>query len=80
MPVKPLRHRLQLAADLVLGKNIEYTGLDGAFLAHCRLRRWRVLLENQWFDPKSTRNRRALPPKNGDSSNNSNKLAFMDGH
>jgi hypothetical protein len=39
MLVQPLRHRLQLAADLVLGKQIEYAGLDGAFLTHCRLRR-----------------------------------------
>lgn len=30
--------------DLVFGEKIEYVGLDGAFLAHCRLRRWRV-----WF-------------------------------
>lgn len=40
MLVKPLRHRLQLVADLVRGENIECAGLDGAFLAHCRLRRW----------------------------------------
>ncbi len=43
MPVQPLRHRLQLVADLVCGENIEYAGLDGAFLAHCRLRRWQGL-------------------------------------
>ena len=40
MLIQPLRHRLQLAADLVRGEKIEYAGLDGAFLAHCRLRRW----------------------------------------
>ena len=40
MLIQPLRHRLQLAADLVPGEKIEYAGLDGAFLAHCRLRRW----------------------------------------
>ena len=40
MLIQPLRHRLQLVADLVRGENIEYAGLDGAFLAHCRLRRW----------------------------------------
>jgi hypothetical protein len=39
LPVQPLRHRLQLAADVVLRKNLEYSGLDGAFLTHCRLRR-----------------------------------------
>ena len=44
MLIQPSRHRLQLAADLVFGETIEQTGLDGAFLAHCRLRRWRVLL------------------------------------
>ncbi len=32
--------RLQLVADLVRSENIEYAGLDGAFMAHCRLRRW----------------------------------------
>ena len=36
MLVEPLRHRFQLTADLVRGENIEYTGLDGAYLAHCR--------------------------------------------
>ena len=36
MLVEPLRHRFQLAADLVRGENIEYAGLDSAFLAHCR--------------------------------------------
>ena len=36
MLVQPLRHRLQLPADLVIGEEIEYAGLDGAFLTHCR--------------------------------------------
>lgn len=35
--VQPIGHPLQLTADLVSGEKIEYTGLDGAFLAHCRL-------------------------------------------
>ena len=39
LPIKPLRDRLQLATDLVPGKNLEYSSLDGAFLTHCRLRR-----------------------------------------
>jgi hypothetical protein len=39
LAIQPLRHGLQLAADLVLGKHLEYSGLDGAFLTHCRLRR-----------------------------------------
>jgi hypothetical protein len=39
LPVQPLRHCLQLAADLVLRKHLEYSGLDGALLTHCRLRR-----------------------------------------
>jgi hypothetical protein len=43
MLVQPLRHRLQLAADLVRGEKIESAGLDGAFLAHCRFRRWQDL-------------------------------------
>jgi hypothetical protein len=37
--IQPLRDRLQLTADLVSGKDLEYSGLDGAFLTHCRLRR-----------------------------------------
>ncbi len=41
--VQPLRHRFQLTADLVRSEKIEYAGLDGAFLAHCRLRRWQDL-------------------------------------
>jgi len=39
LAVQPLRHRLKFAADLVLRKHFEYSGLDGAFLTHCRLRR-----------------------------------------
>ena len=39
MIVQPIGHRLQLTTKLVLRENIEYTGLDGAFFAHCRLRR-----------------------------------------
>jgi hypothetical protein len=35
--VEPCGHRLQLTADLVSGEQIEYAGLDRAFLAHCRL-------------------------------------------
>ncbi len=44
MLVEPLRHGFQLTADLVSGEQIEYAGLDGAFLAHCRLRWLRVSL------------------------------------
>src|SRR5208337_2617682 len=36
MLVEPLRHPFQLATDLVIGEEIEYAGLDGAFLTHCR--------------------------------------------
>src|SRR6266852_6653144 len=38
LAIQPLRDRLQLAADLVPRKHFEYSGLDGAFLTHCRLR------------------------------------------
>src|SRR4051794_35113544 len=44
MLIQPLRGLLQLAADLVLGEQIKYAGLDSAFLAHYRLRRWQVAL------------------------------------
>ena len=39
LPIQPARDGLQLTADLVSGKDLEYRGLDGAFLTHCRLRR-----------------------------------------
>jgi hypothetical protein len=39
LAIQPLRHRLQFAANLVLRKHLEYSGLDGALLTHCRLRR-----------------------------------------
>src|SRR5437773_923220 len=35
--VEPLRDGFQLAADLVLRENLKYSGLDGAFLTHCRV-------------------------------------------
>ena len=44
MVFQPRRHLLQLAADLVPGQEIEYAGLDSAFLAHYRLRRRQVAL------------------------------------
>jgi hypothetical protein len=44
MLIQPRRGLLQLAADLVLGEPIKYAGLDSAFLAHYRLRRWQVAL------------------------------------
>ena len=80
MRIQPVRHRLQLAADLVPGENIEYAGLDGAFLTHCRLRRSWVLLWNQWLDPKVYLKPPGLTRQNCDSSNNFNSLAFVDGH
>ncbi|AJD43596.1 hypothetical protein RGR602_PB00056 (plasmid) [Rhizobium gallicum bv. gallicum R602sp] len=46
MLIQPLRHGFQFTADLVSGKKIEYTGLDGAFLAHCRLRRLRFVFRS----------------------------------
>jgi hypothetical protein len=52
MLVQPLRHRFQFVTDLVSSEKIEYAGLDGAFLAHCRLRRLQSGLWNQWLDAK----------------------------
>ena len=80
MRIQPLRHRLQLAADLVPGEDIEYAYLDGAFLAHCRLRRWRFCFGISDLMPERTRNRRGMPARNRDSSNKSSSLAFADGH
>src|SRR5882724_516131 len=34
--VEPLRDGFQLAPDLVLRENLKYSGLDDAFLTHCR--------------------------------------------
>jgi hypothetical protein len=42
-----LRHGLQLTAHVVPREDIEYAGLDDAFLTHYRLRWWRVCLWNQ---------------------------------
>jgi hypothetical protein len=55
---QPLRHCLQLAADLVLREHLEYSGLDGAFLTHCRLRSGWVS-ECTDMHPQLTQNRRA---------------------
>ena len=38
LTIQPTRDCLQLAADLVFGKDLEYRRLDGAFLTHYRLR------------------------------------------
>ena len=37
LAIQPDRDRLQLAADLMCGKDLEYRCLDGAFLTHCRV-------------------------------------------
>ena len=39
-------------SEVIRSGLIEYAGLDGAFLAHCRLRRLQVVLWNQWLDAK----------------------------
>jgi hypothetical protein len=80
LPIQPLRDRLQLAADLVPGKNLEYSGLDGAFLTHYRLRRRGLRFGFNGLHPQPTRNRRALPALNRKCFRNSNNFQFMDGH
>ena len=35
--VEPLRSGFQLAADLVFREDVKYSGLDDAFLTHCRV-------------------------------------------
>jgi hypothetical protein len=59
LTIQPLRHCLQLAADLVLREHLEYSGLDGAFLTHCRLRRLGWVSECSGVHPQLTQNRRA---------------------
>jgi hypothetical protein len=41
-------------ADLVLRKNLGYSGLDGAFLSHCRLRRCGSCLGCSGMHPQPT--------------------------
>ena len=80
LPIQPLRDRLQFAADLVPGENLEYRGLDGAFLTHCRLRRQGLCFGFNGMHPQPTRNRRALSALNRKSSCDSKILEFMDRH
>jgi hypothetical protein len=80
LAIQPLRDGLQLAADLVPRKNLEYSGLDDAFLTHCRLRRRRLCFGFNGLYPQHTRNRRALPALNRKSLRDSKILEFMDGH
>src|SRR5262249_54769653 len=58
MLVEPLRHRLQLVADLMRSENVEYAGLDGAFLAHFRSGGDRTLASSGMI--QNTGNRRIL--------------------
>jgi hypothetical protein len=80
LTVQPLRDGLQLTADLVPRKDLEYSGLDGAFLTHCRLRRCGLRFGFNGMHPQPTRNRRALPALIRDSLRYSKSLWFMDGH
>jgi hypothetical protein len=80
LPIQPLRDRLQLAADRVPGKDLEYSGLDGAFLTHCRLRRQGLRFGFNGMHPQPTRNRRALPALNRKCLHDSKNLGFVDGH
>ena len=50
MHIQPSRHRLQLAADLVCGENIEYAGLDRAFWAHVGSGGGRILVSGMIQD------------------------------
>jgi hypothetical protein len=59
--IEPLRDRFQLAADLVHRENIEYSGLDDAFLTHCRAPAVAgFCLGFSGMRPKHIRNRRGL--------------------
>lgn len=51
-----------LTAYVILAgaEDLEYSGLDGAFLSHCRLRRCGSGLGCSGMLPQPTRNRRAL--------------------
>jgi len=43
--------RSELPPHLVVSEKIKYTGLDDAFVAHCRLRRLLIVPCSQWFEP-----------------------------
>jgi hypothetical protein len=78
--IEPRRHRPQLTADLVSGKQIEYAGLDRAFLAHCRLRRWGLCFGISGLTPSLPEAAGDRPRKNADFHNYLSMLRFMDGH
>jgi len=80
LPIQPLGDRLQLATDLVPSKNLEYSGLDGAFLTHCRLRRYGLRFGFNGMHPQPTRNRRAMLVLNRKCLHDSKNLQFMDEH
>ena len=52
MRIQPLRHRLQLAADLVPGEDIEYARLGRCVLGALSAPAVAVLLWDQWLDAR----------------------------
>lgn len=81
MLVQPLRHRLRLTADLVLGESIEYAGLDDALLAHCRAPAVAGFASDSMACLRSiAENHRGHPGGKRDFPSYYKNLAFMDGH
>jgi hypothetical protein len=78
--VEPVRHRLQLTADLVCRENIEYRGLDGAFLTHCGSGGGAFCCRFSGLHQQHNQNRRSSRPNKRNSSAYFNNLVFMDGH
>jgi hypothetical protein len=64
----------------VPGEQIEYAGLDRAFLAHRRLRWLRVVLWNQWLDAKVYPKPPGLAYAKSRFFTSFQYVRFMDGH
>src|SRR3954447_20456556 len=62
LAIQPARDCLQLAADLVSSKDLEYRGLDGAFLTHCRAPAVRTGFGFSGLNQSLPENRRAKDP------------------
>ena len=63
LAIQPARDCLQLAADLVSSKDLEYRGLDGAFLTHCRAPAVRTGFGFSGLNQSLPENRRGFSPR-----------------
>jgi hypothetical protein len=79
--VEPLRDGFQLAADLVLRKNLKNSCLDDAFLTHCRVPTVAGFASNSMVCPRTIFETAAFgTAENRNSKGFFSSLAFVDGH